>query len=201
MSGGASATTIAAVVAAAASVAAGAVSAVGSMQQADAASKAASYNSQLAAENAQIANNNATQAAASGEAQAEQQALKTRAEVGNIKANQSASGIDINSGSSVDVRSSAQELGELNALTVRSNAAKQAYGYETQAASETGQSQLDKMQASSASAAGSINAGSSVLGGVGGAASNYANFLKVGGGGSTLGVAPTSDSAFGDAYP
>ena len=183
MSGSISATTMVAI---AATVASTAISAVGAANQAQAQSNAANYNAAVAAENQQIANTSAQQAAAAGEAKAEQAALETRAKVGGIKAQQAASNIDVNSGSAVDVRSSADQLGELNALTVRSNAAKQAWGYQTQGASYGAQSTLDKYQADSASSAGALNVGSTVLGGIGGAATQYSNFLKVGGVGSGL---------------
>ena len=76
----------------------------------------------------------------------------------------------------MDVRSSASELGELNALSVRSNAARTSYGYQVQAASDTAQGQLDTYQAGADASGADIAAGGTVLGGVGSAASNYAKF-------------------------
>ncbi len=70
--------------------------------------------------------------------------MKTRGQVGAIEASQAASNITVGSGSAVDVRSSAAEMGELDALTIRSNAEKQAYGYQTQAAAFTGEQQQQR---------------------------------------------------------
>ena len=129
-------------------------------------------------QNQQIALQNATAAGQAGEAQAAQAEQKTRAEVGAIKASSAASGVDVNSGSALDVQSSASELGELNAITIRGNAAKQAYGYETQGTSFQNQANLDTSQAADATTAGEIGAGSTFLGGVGSAASNYGKYLQ-----------------------
>lgn len=183
MSGGISATTIAASVGAAAAVAGAGVSAVGAMQSASAQSQAATYNSEVAAQNTQIANNNATAAAQAGEQQAAVASGKTKAEVGAIKTSQAAGGIDVNSGSAVDVQSSAAQLGELNAITIRSNAARTAYGYQTQAAGYQDQSALDTSEAENASTAGDIGASSSILGGVGSAASNWQKYQTQAGAG------------------
>lgn len=157
--------------AAALAVVGAAVSAYGQMQSADAASKASSYNAAVARNNAIIANQNAEYAAKAGEAQAEQASLKSRAEVGAIKANQAAGNVDVNSGSALDVRSSAKELGQLNAITVRSNAARTAYGYQTQATGYKAQSQLDDFESSSAKSSGNIAALGTVIGGLGKASS------------------------------
>lgn len=152
------------------------VGVMGSMQQASAQKSAANYQSAIAANNAKIASDNATRAGQAGEAQAAQVQQETRAKVGAIKAAQAANGVNVNTGSAVDVQSSAAELGELNAITLRSNAARQAYGYQTQEASYDAQSGLDKSTASNAETAGYLNAGSTFLSGAGSAAQNYANY-------------------------
>lgn len=164
------------------SVAGAGVGAYGAIKQGEATSAADKYNAQIAANNAQIATQSANYAGAAGTAQAEQAGLQSRAKLGAIVANEGASGVDINSGSNLQVQSSARELGELNAITIRSNAARTAYGYQVQGANDTAQSQLDTFAANNATTAGDIGAGSSVLGGLGSAASNYAKFTMNGGG-------------------
>ena len=182
MSGSISATTLA-YAGLAASVAGAGVGAVGAIQSSEAASSAAKYNAQIAANNATIATQNAQYAGAAGVAQAEQAGLKTRAEVGSSMANEAASGVDVTKGSALDVRSSAQQLGELNAITIRSNAARTAYGYTTAAASDTAQSEMDKATAQNDITSGYLTSGTTALGGIGSAASNYAEFTSAGGGG------------------
>lgn len=154
------------------------VGTVGAIRSANAQADAAKYNASIAQQNQQIAQQNATLAAQAGEQQAAVQEQKTRATIGAITAGQAASGVDINSGSAVDVRSSAAELGELNAITIRSNAAKEAYGYQTNATGFQNQATLDKSSAANASTAGEIGATSTLLGGFGSAASNYTKYLN-----------------------
>jgi hypothetical protein len=161
------------------------VGAVGAISSANAASASANYNAQVAQQNQQIATQNATLAGQAGEAQAAQQQQKTRAEVGAIKTSQAAGNIDVNSGSALDVQSSAASLGELNAITIRGNAAKEAYGYETQSTSFENQAQLDAAQSSSDMTAGEIGAGSTILGGLGSAGSSYAKYMTQSSGGLT----------------
>ena len=170
-----------------AAIAAVGISAYGAVSSSEAASSAEKYNAQIAANNAAIATQNAKYAGAAGEAQAEQASLQTRAKVGGIIANEAAGNIDVNSGSALDVRSSAQQLGELNAITIKSNAARQAYGYETQSSSEAAQQQLDTSSAANATTSGDIGAGASVFGGLGSAANNYAKFTQAGGGNNISG--------------
>lgn len=150
--------------------------AVGKSQEGKAAEASAKYNAQVAANNATLAEQSARLAGAAGNAQTEQAQLKTRAQVGGIIATQGASGVDVSSGSALDVRSSAKQLGQLNALTVRSNAAKSAYGYQTEAANYKGQEGLYDYQASTIPTATNIGIAGTVLGGASDAASKYADF-------------------------
>lgn len=149
---------------------------IGQLTQGEANKGAAEYNASVAAANAQIAKNKAAMAGAAGTAQVEQAQLQSRAKIGGLIASQAASGLNVNSGSALDVRSSAEQLGQLNAITVRSNAARQAYGYQTEAASDTGQQGLYQSEAKNAMPAAEIGAAGTVLGGVGSAASRYGEF-------------------------
>lgn len=158
------------------------LSALGSITSGQAASKSAKYNAAVAANNAQTAQNNATLAGQEGAANANIEQQKTRANVGEIKAAQAANGVNVNKGSAVDVQSSAAELGELNAINIRSNAARSAYGYQTQAASDKAQSELDKQEASFDSTAGLEKAGTTLLGNSteGSQSGLWGNWLKQG---------------------
>lgn len=159
----------------------GATSAIGSIKQGQAEKEAAEFNAQVAKENQQVSTANAQIAGQAGAEQAGMTSMKTRATVGAVQANQAASGIDVNSGSDVDVRSSARELGELDALTVRSNATREAYGQTVQAASYGAESQLQSYEAESAGTAGEIGAASSFLGSTGSAANNWYRYQLQGG--------------------
>lgn len=157
------------------------VGAYGAYQTGQAEKASSLYNARISQQNAAIATQNMNIAGQAGAAQAGMSEQRTRATTGAIKANQAASGIDVNSGSAVAVQSSASELGELDALTIRSNATREAYGYEQQAHSLNAQSNLDKFEAANDSTAGAINATSTFLGGAGNAANEFAKYRMAGG--------------------
>jgi hypothetical protein len=156
------------------------VSAYGAIQSGQQQQAAANYQAQVAANNAQIATQNANQATAAGNAQAEQSRMKTNAMIGAQMAGQASSGVDVGSGSALDTRTSQKEIGELDVLTIRNNAARQAYGYQTQSMSDTAQSGLDTAQGGFAATAGDISGASSILGGANSAGKNYADLVKSG---------------------
>src|ERR1700688_1272699 len=110
-----------------AGVAGAGLSAAGSYNNLQAQSQNAAYQAQVAANNAKIAMTNAGMDTQSGEIAAANQGLKTRAAVGTTLAGQGASGVSVNTGSFPTVRAAESELGALDAMTIRSNAAKKAY--------------------------------------------------------------------------
>jgi hypothetical protein len=81
----------------------GVVSFMGAQQQAAAAQASANYQSQVAKNNAKIAEDNAAYARQAGAAETEIQGMKTAQVVGAEIAGQSASGLDLTTGSPVDV--------------------------------------------------------------------------------------------------
>jgi hypothetical protein len=161
--------------------AAGAASgAAGSIFGGMAQSGMANYQSQIATINAQIAKQNAAYDVAVGETQAQQQGMKIRAQIGATRAQQGASGLDVNSGTNVSVRASEAEIGSYDQSLIRSNASKAAYGDEVISMQDTAQSQLDQMAASNYSTAGYIGAATSILGGAGSFGSKYLQMQKMG---------------------
>lgn len=158
-----------------------AMQAYSTYQQGQAASKAAAYQAQVAENNAKIAEQNAEFAGAEGEANVGAQGLKTRAQVGAITSAQAANGINVHSGSAVNVRASQAQLGELDALNIRANAAREAYGYRTQAQGYESQAALDKATSKNAKTGAIIGAGATLLHGASKAALNFANFQDDGG--------------------
>lgn len=159
-----------------------AVSAVGQYETGQANSAAAAYQAQVATNNAKIAMQNATWESASGETASVNKGLETRGTLGKAKAYTAASGVDVNTGSAPTVRAGAEEMGLLDQLTIRSNAAKKAYGEEVQATSDTAQSQLDTFQSQQAATAGDIGAAGSLLSGASTVGGNYLKFQNQFGG-------------------
>ena len=140
------------------------ISAYGQVEQGKATANAANYSSQVAANNATIANQNAAYATAAGETNAAATSLKGRAQSGKIKATQAASGIDVNTGSAVDVQEGNRETNKLDTETVLNNAELQAYGYRSAATGYTAQSQLDTATAEQAPIGADIGAAGGILG-------------------------------------
>lgn len=110
----------------------------------------ANYQAQVAANNATIARQNAAYASAAGSEQATEESLKGAAVGGRIKASQAANGIDVNSGSAVDVQVSQREASKLDTLNVENNALLQAYGYKVQASNFDAEAKLDKSESQDA---------------------------------------------------
>lgn len=156
------------------------IGAVGAESSASAQAASATYNAEIATQNQQIATQNANLAAASGEQQAAISEQKTRAKEGGIITGEAAGNINVMTGSAVDVQTSEKALGLQDALTIKSNAARQAYGYQTQAYNYGAESNLYGYEAQTAQTAGMINAGSTLLGGAASGLSNYARFLQAG---------------------
>jgi len=138
-------------------------SAVGTGAGALAQGQSANYQAQVASNNAIIANQNATHAEQAGEEQAQEQSIKGAAAGGRIKAAQGANGVDVNSGSAVDVQASEREENKLDTENVFNNAQLQAYGYRTQSTSYEAQAGLDTMAAEDAPIEGALGATGGLL--------------------------------------
>lgn len=161
------------------------VSAYGAYESGQANKSAAAYQAEVAANNAKIAQQNATWDIQAGEVAADNQGLRTRGAVGAEKAGQGAAGVSVNSGTAPDVRAATEALGMQDAMTIRSNAARAAYGAEVQATSDTAQSQLDTMQSRQAGIAGDLSAGGSLLQGISTVGGRYAAWQNSAGPGSS----------------
>lgn len=153
-----------------------AVGAEGQIEAGNAKAAEDRYQAAVAANNATIARQNAAWTSEAGAQKEFAQGMKTRAQIGNMKAVQGATGTDVNSGSNVGLRAGQAELGQLDALTIRSNTAREAYGYQVKAASETAQGELDTMEAQQAQAAGEEGALGSLLTGASSVAGKWGKF-------------------------
>lgn len=179
------------------------VSAFGQYYSGQAAAQAAQYNSAMAAQNAAIQKQNAVIAGQAGAQQATMQGLKTRAQVGATMANQGASSITVNSGSAAKTVTSERELGLLDAIQVRNNATKQAYGYEVQSVNDMAQSKLDRFKASTDKTMSYLNAGGTLLSGAGSTYNAYNSWKNAGGlgGGSGGGGAGNPGDGTNEEWP
>lgn len=137
----------------------------GQMQTANANAAALKYNSQVSEMNAVLADRRAKDAIERG--QREEQ--RKRLEIAQLKGRQIAalsdSGVDIGFGSPLDTIVDTAVLGELDALTIRSNAAREAYEYKVQGVNARADAALSRANAQSAKTSGYLTAGGTILGG------------------------------------
>lgn len=151
----------------------GVVSAIGAIQQGKAQADAARYQAQVARNNEIIALQQANVTRQDAAVKAMEQDKKSAQLIGKQVAILGASGVDIESGSPLAVQESQAGLARLDALTVRSNAERKAWGFDIEATNQKAQSQLYYMKANQAEQAASLAAFSSILGGVGSAAKSW----------------------------
>lgn len=150
-----------------------ALSAIGSIAGGIAANKAAKYNAQVAANNAELSRRQAEDALEQGKAESQQYRLKAAAIRGRSAAAMAANGVDISSGSPLQVLGDQAATQELDALTIENNAKRRAWGFEVQASNFENEAALDKARGKNALAAGALGATSSLLTGAGYAAKTW----------------------------
>lgn len=112
-----------------------AMSAAGAGFSAAGSMKAGKYAKEVGEYNAAVANLQANDALARGEEAERRHRMQVRQLVGAQRASFAAQGVDVNDpdSSALDVQADAAALGELDALTIRQNAAREAWGYRAQA--------------------------------------------------------------------
>lgn len=140
------------------------------------------YQSQVAQNNAAISGQNEQAALVAGSSAEQASRLKTGELIGEQKAQQGANGVDVNIGSPAAVRQGTKDIGDFDALTIRYNAARQAYGYSIDKENYTEQSQIDKNAAYGGLAKGLFDASSSFLSGSSSLASKRATNVLTGAG-------------------
>lgn len=152
---------------------------VGAINQAQAQRQAYEYQAQVARNNATLAQYQAKDAIEAGAHEEQGRRLKTAAMFSDQRASLAANGIDLGEGTATDLLATTKYIGEIDALTVRDNAAKRAWGYRVQGQDFTDQAAMKD------ATAGGINpmmAGvTSLLGSAGGVADSWYRNKKAGG--------------------
>jgi hypothetical protein len=100
------------------------------------------YQQSMLDANARMADIRAEDAIARGETDAGIVRTRAKKMVGSQRVAMAAQGIDIGSGSAVDVQEDTARMGALDALTVKNNAWREAWGYKAEAASFRSQSRF-----------------------------------------------------------
>jgi len=154
-------------------VASAGLQAFGAVREGIATSQAANYK-------AQVARNNAIYASAAGTSKAMNESLKGAAAGGRIKAAQAANGVDVNTGSNVNVQRGQRMASNVNAVNTENNALLQAYGYQAEAS-------LDESTAKNAETSGYLKATGGLLGNAPSISGAVGKMLQSSGGGSSEG--------------
>lgn len=160
-------------IAIAAAVAASALTAYGQLEAGKAAKQAGDYNAAIARNNQIIAERQAEDAVKRGDIAADEQRRKTARIAGAQKAAIGASGIALDSGTPMDIFGDTAAFGELDALTIKSNAAREAYGYQVQGMNFEAEGAMARTRGNNAQRASYIQAGSTLLGGAAQAGDMY----------------------------
>lgn len=166
-----------------AQVAGAAESASGAIAQGNAQREAAQYRAQVARNNAKMAEGDAQYVIQAGNLESYNQGMKNRSHLGTVKAAQAASGVSVNSGSAVDVRSSEAATGRQEQGNIEYNATRKAYGYRRQAQDDLATAALEERGGYNSQVAARSVAGSTVLGAAGSLASKWGSFYASGAGG------------------
>lgn len=155
------------------------VSAYGQIQQGKSAKAAADYQAAVANNNAIIAGRQADDARKRGEIAADQQRLRTRLLIGQQRATLASSGVLVDTGSALDLTAGTAGVGELDALTIQSNAEREALGFETQGMNFTASATLSRFEGQQAVTAATTGAFGTLVTGGGKVAGKWAQFDDV----------------------
>ena len=154
-------------------LAATAIGAVGQVQQAQATAASNKYNAQVQEMNATLADRRAKDAIERGADEEQKKRQQIAAIQGQQRAGMAANGVDLTFGSPLDTIVDTAVLGELDALTIRSNAYRESYDYQVQGVNARAGATMSNMTADAAQTAGWLNAAGTVLGGAGKAYGQY----------------------------
>lgn len=149
------------------------LSAYGSYQQGQAMAGQAEYQAAVARNNQIIAERNAQDAELRGGLSEDQQRRQTAQLKGRQRASLASNGVVIDEGSALDITSDTAAFGEFDALTIRSNAQREAYNYRVQGSNFQAEENLMRMRGAAGSRAGTTGAVSTLLSGAGSVADKW----------------------------
>lgn len=142
---------------------AAALGAYGTYQQQSAQKDALGFSADVAARNADFSQWQAGQARVAGQQQETYSRLNTRQTIGQQQVALAANGVEMTSGSPLDVLSSTAYMGEQDALTIRRNTDMQVFGYQRQGANYANEARQYRRAAGNINPA--LGAATSLLGG------------------------------------
>lgn len=158
----------------------GIASAFGAIQQGKAQASQLKFQAAQNRNNAIVARRQSDDAIKRGEVAEEAQRRNTQQIIAKQRVGFAARGIDLGSDNVVETLADSAQFGELDALTVRSNYAREAYGYQVQASNYSASADNDLLGAKNAKTASYITAGTSLLSGASSVAGSYADYKRLG---------------------
>lgn len=152
----------------------------GQIQAGKAAQDQAAYQAGVARNNEILAKRAADDARVRGELEMQQAFIKNQNLLGRQRAVLAANGVDVNTGSALQIQKDTAQLGKLERLTIRSNAEREALGFEAQGMNFNADAQLATLKGDAAAASSRTAAFSTALTGAGDVASKWYAFKKEG---------------------
>ena len=134
------------------------------------------YQAKVDDNNTKVALWKAQDAKARGQKEEAALRVKVAALKGRQRSALAASGVEVGSGSALDILGDTAALGELDALTIRSNSEREAYEHKVTASNLTANAGMKRMGAKNAIIAGKIGARTSLLSGAGSVASKWYDY-------------------------
>lgn len=117
--------------------------------------------------NAEVADLQAADAVERGQQEENRFRSSVRGIIGSQRAAMAAGNVDVGFGSALDVQADAAYLGELDALTIRSNAAREAWGYKVEAFDAKFRAAVTREEGAAAAEAGRVARTNQRIGAVG----------------------------------
>lgn len=140
----------------------------------------ANYNAQVARNNQTIADQNAAYARQAAAIKEQSARMKYAGLEGSQRAQAASNGFDVNGGSNLDILGSTAALGDLDALTIRANGEREAYGYRTQSSNFAGQAAAYDAAGANAGTAGIFSMGSNIMAGASALTNQQFKFKQAG---------------------
>src|SRR5258708_4223062 len=145
-------------------VASAVVGAYAAIEQGQAQAGQARYQAAVARNNEIVAAENAATATQAGEVRVQTKQLQTAQTESSFRA-RAGVGAALDSGSNLNIQGDIAGLGELDALTIRNNAAREAYGYKNQSVAYGALATADEAAAENATRGGELGAFASIVDG------------------------------------
>jgi hypothetical protein len=157
-----------------------AVGVYGQVQAGQAQAGQARYQAQVAQNNRIIAEQQARDAEMRGQMAEDARRYQTRALIGRQRTALAANGVMVDDGSALDITSDTAAQGEVDALTLRANAAREAYGYRAQGSNFLADAGLQRARADAAIPASMVGAGATLLSGAGTVGDRWLTYRRQG---------------------